>query len=1545
MTAGARHLFEEASFTVYASVEDDGGSENVASVSFLVDGVVVYTDSEAPFSVLLEAPANRADSYIRIIAVATDFDGVSGASEPLDLLIKPLGNGEGVGQSLSIYTQDDDAAFIRTLLEEGRSGYSTDVTLIAEGASFVVGSLLDFTLSASDGAYDSVEFFINGSSIGSTRYAQPIVYQNEEGEEAIAEEFSYRVSYVIPENLAGRGMIVSAVGTKGERQFYSESIGLEARANAPPIISFVNPANLGAVRSGDLNSFQISVTDDLIVYGSELVLEIVDLQNPGDSVVLRQESKPGLFALRNGLFSAGTEQFEFLVPIPESPTGSRFEARLDVTDYHGLVSTENIEVVVQPNQVPQIEFISPVDASSWVAGTSLPIEVSVLDDGAIRSGDIQYFVNGERVTLGSSSIEYPIPTELAGSRMSIVASVSDSDGLVGTDEVEVWVTSDTIPPSVVIAEPAHNTIVQIDETGTALIGFLVTGFDNIGLDSLTVYESGAPGEPLANLGAEEISSNEDGSFLAAMSTLLEAGFVEDGEALDFFVQAVDSSGNAARSAAVSLTFREDVIAPLDIALSYPRLSEGEAGLPYFDVFEGIVIDFLAVVPENALVDRVRLLDSEGIEIFSDTDGAPYQFAYTVPAVVDATNLQYTLIAEGEFPRATPTAASFDFELRVQPDTEGPELQFLSPRAGDQLVEGVEYPLSVSVRDNVAIDAQSVEFSIDGGSTWLDAQEDFNSDAFGRVFEAVDSWQPVLVPLDDYHLEAYAGLADFGEISDPVAYPALVFAELATGEISIRYYRAAGDFDEHRSSVEEPAELAAILNETLWAEPIVTPVSDQRFDLVQYAESLVDGFEDSTIFELTARAFDHKAQVGEAEVAITVLRDAFPHIEIVEPVEFRPVYAGETLPIGAVLRDDLGISSIRVSSWEVGERFEVSITDQAAINGLADEFGQLQLLDAIVVPPLPNADNVLWQPHHADGVGYLRFEVTDSVGQVRTTRVPVRVIADDETPIVSVSAPISGTDVLKAEQLSLEIEAQDNRLIESINVWVEDEFLVELNLDPQEIVPETRTFFVPDPNGFGSLIQNVICSYALSMDVDLRGLSRSPEINSRIELVVEAIDINGNVGRAASVFLDVVPDRLPPFLEVLSPVEGEVFYATEGAEIEVSLELLDNLDTPEDLLVQVTLRDENAGSVVVLSEGDELYVYPYMIPEVLEETEFRIEVSAEDLAGNIGRALPVNFTVLPPALAPIEDNAPVLTNAFPEDDSVILSEASYVPSVVVTDDTGIQSVVFIESDLPLSHVDTNSSELAFTLDDTAQLRLLNGLELTTSGGSGDVVSSWDFSTPGAAVLALNGGLMRSDDTTLTVAVDWALPGDPAHENTRLILFQNGIEAGSFSLLAPIAIDLTSYAHGDEVALVFSDDLDESAFTLSEIRLLFSQDAESGPIGSFIFSDGSRVRAQSIDGSDTPGGFVYEFDPLSTPQISEPLEQSLAFIAFDSGPQSHEGRPGPLSLTVMPEQEPEIAVFSNGEQISGSLFSAIEGERVELDLEIDDLTGISAYTVTL
>jgi extracellular elastinolytic metalloproteinase len=125
-----------------------------------------------------------------------------------------------------------------------------------------------------------------------------------------------------------------------------------------------------------------------------------------------------------------------------------------VTDSGGLGGSDSVVVTVNPNTAPVVTITSPVDGSIFDEGAVIGFAGSASDsqDGDLTAGLAwTSSLDGAIGSGGSFSATLSVGTH------TIQASVSDSDGLGGSDSVVVTVAPNT-PPTVTISAPADGSV-------------------------------------------------------------------------------------------------------------------------------------------------------------------------------------------------------------------------------------------------------------------------------------------------------------------------------------------------------------------------------------------------------------------------------------------------------------------------------------------------------------------------------------------------------------------------------------------------------------------------------------------------------------------------------------------------------------------------------------------------------------------------------------------------------------------------------------------------------------------------------------------------------------------------------------------------------------------------------------------------------------------------------------------------------------------------------------------------------------------------------
>ncbi|MEJ2139173.1 MAG: metallophosphoesterase [Gammaproteobacteria bacterium] len=142
-----------------------------------------------------------------------------------------------------------------------------------------------------------------------------------------------------------------------------------------------------------------------------------------------------------------------------------------VTDSGGLPGSVQITVTVteQPNVAPEVFITGPADGTSVTEGTSLTFVATAPDD---KDGDIAAQINWNSSLDGDFGTGGTVNHTLSVGVHTITASVTDSGGLPGSQQITVTVTAN-VAPQVLVTSPADGSSVV---EGTALT-FTATASD------------------------------------------------------------------------------------------------------------------------------------------------------------------------------------------------------------------------------------------------------------------------------------------------------------------------------------------------------------------------------------------------------------------------------------------------------------------------------------------------------------------------------------------------------------------------------------------------------------------------------------------------------------------------------------------------------------------------------------------------------------------------------------------------------------------------------------------------------------------------------------------------------------------------------------------------------------------------------------------------------------------------------------------------------------------------------------------------------------
>ncbi len=449
--------------TLTATAAAGATGATIARVDFFANGLAVGTATAFPFTTTFTPTAT---GTYAITAVAVDT----------------LGN-----------TATSSSANISVL----NNTAPTAVALTSGSAPVIVNTAFTLTATASDldGSVASVEFFANGTSLGTDTTA--------------------------PYSLAWTPTVAGAY-TLTVRA--TDNLGL-ATTSAPVAVTVTagTSATLAVALTAPAASAQLPVN-------AETTLTATATPAAGSTVTVASVE---FFA--NGVALGTDTTFPYTLAWTPSANGT-YALTAVATDSAGNRATAaSVSVTVAANQAPTVSIGSPVAAATVPIGQATTISATVADaDGTVAS--VEFFANGVSLGVDSTSpfTASWTPT-VAGTAVQLTAKATDNLGLATTSAAVSVNVSGGLVPSIAITAPLTGSSRAVGSANT-----------------ITTTASAATGSGLTIARVEFFANNVAiGTVSVFPFNLVWTPTVDGTYALTAI--AVDSAGNRATSSAVSVT--------------------------------------------------------------------------------------------------------------------------------------------------------------------------------------------------------------------------------------------------------------------------------------------------------------------------------------------------------------------------------------------------------------------------------------------------------------------------------------------------------------------------------------------------------------------------------------------------------------------------------------------------------------------------------------------------------------------------------------------------------------------------------------------------------------------------------------------------------------------------------------------------------------------------------------------------------------------------------------------------------------------------------
>ncbi|RJP57474.1 MAG: hypothetical protein C4541_10100, partial [Candidatus Auribacter fodinae] len=909
---------------------------------------------------------------------------------------------------------------------------------------------------------------------------------------------------------------------------------------------------------------------------------------------------------------------EAIIKIPESKIGQTMIFQIRAIDLVGNIGkSKDVVLAVIPDNPPVVNITSvknilcgflndphnqqAIGGIRVLEGTGIDTGAKITDEAGLAK--IQVFINGEELHSGDLPKTYEIPeiyfaqtvsmTQIAtyatpfGSNtfpFNIRVVATDVKGQQGADELTVISVSDTAP-YVSMASPIHTQkIVQ----GKFSINFEVVAADNLSLAWARFYING---QPMAFLDRpEEIRIAKYGLITSPIAPYV---YDEFGRPVPFDPQVKES--------VFSFPSPYDNVDPNNPRR--PKLYKQEV---YFPV--GLT--------ENAVSIKI------GAEV-SDKEG----------------NVTYV-----------------EQDLEVVPDLGVPECSFYRPILDWDAIEGTTITVGVNGRDNARISKVEVWAGVGvnkdtGEVDWLNnglGKRIYFKDGFPIQDFIVGSWYSVDMPPQEFLFQV-PFLSELG-ITGVNRRP---FNEFVGGTKE-EYLLATRVWDHSGNEA------------TAWLPIDIIPDNNPIIDISapRYGTKVVEG---SDVTIVTEAADDVGVRYVDLEVngeIVKVLRqapftftynvpkgtagtDLLINVRAVDTFTENDGNVSRDVPIVLHVTGDDPPSIGIAYPFEDDTVYEgrYLLVQCAAIDDVAVVSVKFYINGNLIETDLNHPFEIFWRIPYGSAGETLHLEAlaTDTAGQQTWAReVFVRVIKDDQPPVISIEEPANFSQVIEGTEVKVRALANDNVEVSAVRFFVDDEQIYTDLVPPYECmygIPQDSAFDYSDP------------------------LNPKPNV---FTLKATAIDTASNKS-SDEVQIGIVQD-LPPVVSLVGPKNGDS--VVEGQSILVSAVGDDDID-----IKTATLKAQEEQNGEFLDQGTD-FVLPFQwyfhVPYGTRGQQRKLKVVVEDTALQQATSTTITINIT-------EDKAPTCELRRPLDGAVVFDGQEVMIEASARDDVEVFKVEFYVND--------------------------------------------------------------------------------------------------------------------------------------------------------------------------------------------------------------------------------------------------------------------------
>lgn len=386
-----------------ASANDDFG---INRVEFLIDGQVVGSDSNAPYSIGIPVslPSSGSSRVLSVVAVDTVGQRTTSSGVTVQVLA------------------DTENPFV-TLIQP------------SAGASFIEGSTINLLASANDNiAVDRVEFSAAGSVFATDATS------------------NYAAFFPLPNDFADAGTTpLQLTATAFDRAGNSRAatVTVSVVPDQPPTVVLTQaPAGGSNHIEGSTVRFVANAGDDRGVIAAELLVN--------GQVVLTRSRAP--------------YRFDFVLPAATDSNRSlsmQIRAR-DTRGQTATTTAVNLNVV--DDAAPTVSLNAPLADVEIVEGAMFTVSANAGDDRGVAQVEFFIDGVSAGVDSNAPyQIQTPMTGGIDGSTAQIQAVATDSIGQTASASVNVIRRDDLIPPAVVITSPNDGAIVSVGASDVTIV--------------------------------------------------------------------------------------------------------------------------------------------------------------------------------------------------------------------------------------------------------------------------------------------------------------------------------------------------------------------------------------------------------------------------------------------------------------------------------------------------------------------------------------------------------------------------------------------------------------------------------------------------------------------------------------------------------------------------------------------------------------------------------------------------------------------------------------------------------------------------------------------------------------------------------------------------------------------------------------------------------------------------------------------------------------------------------------------------------------------